>query len=273
MRHLSAWAAAFLFFAGFFLAFFDFWDDTPGPEFRGNSRERGPRSPRNRAREFDPPLGARAVWPGGRGAGAAGPGRGRHAFFSRGRGGGGPAGARRARGAAAASRRAKAGGAGRRRGEKRGGACAGTGGLRRARARRAGGCPAAGRAGQRGGTRGQIRRAAAGRGGPGAGGKSAGRVGRGAGFLGRGAGFFGAAPIFGGGGRKNPRFCFIRKRGFSPAFLCRIRADFSRKPCAFHRVAFSARRSDECVAAGKKAKTKSRRGREKNRRAKREGTP
>ena len=75
------------------------------------------------------------------------------------------------------------------------------------------------------------------------------------------------------GGRKNPRFCFIRKRGFSPAFLCRIRADFSRKPCAFHRVAFSARRSDECVAAGKKAKTKSRRGREKNRRAKREGTP
>ena len=47
--------------------------------------------------------------------------------------------------------------------------------------------------------------------------------------------FFGA-PLLWGGGRKNPRFCVIRKRGFSPAFLCRIRADFSRKPCAFHRL-------------------------------------
>lgn len=192
MRHLSAWAAAFLFFAGFFLAFFDFWGDTPGPEFRGNSRERGPRSPRNRAREFDPPLGARAVRPE---AGARGrPGAGRGGGFPPGEGGRGRAAAR----------------------QKRGGACAGTGGLRRARARRAGGCPAAGR---HGGTRGQIRRAAAGRGGPGAGGKSAGRVGRGAGFWGRGAGFFGAAPIFGGGGRKNPRFCFKEAGFFARFFL------------------------------------------------------
>ena len=255
MRHLSAWAAAFLFFAGFFLAFFDFWGDTPGPEFCGNSRERGPRSPRNRARGFDPPWGT------GRGVGAAGPRRGRRAFFARGRGGGGPSG--------------NAPGAGR-----GGGFPPGEGGRGRTAARRKTGRrlrghrgPAAGAGapggrlpggGAGGAARGHTGSNPAGRA---QGGKSAGRAGR-------GAGFFGAAPIFGGGGRKNPRFCFIRKRGFSPAFLCRIRADFFRKPCAFHRVAFSAGRSDEYVAAGKKAKTKSRRrGREKNRRAKREGTP
>lgn len=160
MRHLSAWAAAFLFFAGFFLAFFDFWGDTPGPEFRGNSRERGPRSPANRARGFDSPLGARAVRPGAGARGRPGARRGRRAFFLRAGGAAaGLRGAHRARGAAATSCRAKAGGAGQRRGEKKGGACAGTGGPRRARARRAGGCPAAGRAARRGGTRGQIRRA------------------------------------------------------------------------------------------------------------------
>ena len=39
-----------------------------------------------------------------------------------------------------------------------------------------------------------------------------------------------------------------KEAGFSPAFLCRIRAVFARKPCAFHRVAISAAQSDECVA-------------------------
>ena len=267
MRHLSAWAAAFLFFAGFFLAFFDFWGVTPGSRISRKFTREGAAVPSKPRPGIRSPLGGAGRSAGGRGAGTAGgAARAARFFFARGRGGGGPSG-----GAPGAGRGGGfppgEGGRGRAAArQKRGGACAGTGGLRRARARRAGGCPAAGRAGRRGGTRGQIRRAAAGRGGPGAGGKSVGRAGR-------GAGFFGAAPIFGGGGRKNPRFCFIRKRGFSPAFLCRIRADFSRKPCAFHRVAFSARRSDECVAAGKKAKNQKPPQAEKKRRAKREGTP
>ena len=64
-------------------AVFDFWCDTPTPEFCENSHERGPRSPAGTAQGFDPPLGphrsaagaARAVcgaFRGGRGEGAAG---------------------------------------------------------------------------------------------------------------------------------------------------------------------------------------------------------
>lgn len=37
---------------------FDFWGDTPTPEFCENSHERGPRSPAGTAQGFDPPLGA-----------------------------------------------------------------------------------------------------------------------------------------------------------------------------------------------------------------------
>ena len=162
MRHLSAWAAAFLFFAGFFLAFFDFWGDTPGPEFRGISRERGPRSPPNRAREFDPPWGT------GRGAGAAGPRRGRRAFFLR--AGGAAAGLRGGRAGRGARRRLPAG---RRRAGPDGGAakngaapvraqgaCGGRGRAGRAVARRRGGRRGAGAHGAKSAGR---RRGAAGR--------------------------------------------------------------------------------------------------------------
>lgn len=41
-------------------AFLFFGANTPGPEFRGNSRERGPRSPATGSQGFDPPLGAQA---------------------------------------------------------------------------------------------------------------------------------------------------------------------------------------------------------------------
>lgn len=37
---------------------FDFWGDTPTPEFCENLHERGPRSPAGTAQGFDPPLGA-----------------------------------------------------------------------------------------------------------------------------------------------------------------------------------------------------------------------
>ena len=37
---------------------FDFWGDTPTPEFCETSHERGPRSPAGTAQGFDPPLGA-----------------------------------------------------------------------------------------------------------------------------------------------------------------------------------------------------------------------
>ena len=41
-------------------ALFCFGAITPGPEFRGNLRERGPRSPATGFQRFDPPLGAHA---------------------------------------------------------------------------------------------------------------------------------------------------------------------------------------------------------------------
>lgn len=59
---------------------FDFWGDTPTPEFCENSHERGPRSPAGTAQGFDPPLGAQrnaaaraaaVPEPGGRGKKAA----------------------------------------------------------------------------------------------------------------------------------------------------------------------------------------------------------
>ena len=42
-------------------AFFVFGAKTPGPEFRGNSRERGPRSPAPHFQGFDPPLGTQPL--------------------------------------------------------------------------------------------------------------------------------------------------------------------------------------------------------------------
>lgn len=50
--------SCFSFFCRIFSGVFSFLGgDTPGPEFRENLRERGPRSPANRALGFDPPLG------------------------------------------------------------------------------------------------------------------------------------------------------------------------------------------------------------------------
>lgn len=165
--------SCFSFFRRIFLAFFDFWGVTPGSRISRKFTREGAAVPSK------PRPGIRSP-PWGRGPFGRGPGRG----DGRGRGAGGAlffcarAGRRRAFGGGAPGA-GRGGGfppgeGGRGRAaarQKRGGACAGTGGLRRARARRAGGCPAAGRAGRRGGTRGQIRRAAAGRGGPGAGGQ------------------------------------------------------------------------------------------------------
>ena len=48
-------------------AVFDFWCDTPTPEFCENSHERGPRSPAGTAQGFDPPLGAHRSAAGGAG--------------------------------------------------------------------------------------------------------------------------------------------------------------------------------------------------------------
>ena len=55
---------------------FDFWGNTPTPEFCENSRERGPRSPGGTAEGFDPPLGAQRN-AAARGGGCAGAGRAR----------------------------------------------------------------------------------------------------------------------------------------------------------------------------------------------------
>lgn len=52
-------------------AVFDFWCDTPTPEFCENSHERGPRSPAGTAQGFDPPLGAHWSAAGGAGKMAA----------------------------------------------------------------------------------------------------------------------------------------------------------------------------------------------------------
>ena len=52
---------------------FDFWGNTPTPEFCENSHERGPRSPAGTAQGFDPPLGAQRN-AAARGGGCAGAG-------------------------------------------------------------------------------------------------------------------------------------------------------------------------------------------------------
>ena len=71
--------------------------------------------------------------------------------------------------------------------------------------------------------------------------------------------------VFGPGAPGKKRFLITRERAFPARALCRIRADFARKVCAFYRVAFFAPQSDECVAAGKRAAAaggRSRRARE-----------
>lgn len=163
MRHLSAWAAAFLFFAGFFLAFFDFWGVTPGSRISRKFTREGAAVPSKPRPGIRSPLGGAGRSAGGRGAGTAGGAARAARFFLRAGGAAaGLRGARRARGAAAASRRAKAGGAGRRRGKngaapvRAQGACGGAGGAARGHT---GPNPPGGGGARRAGRRGQIRRA------------------------------------------------------------------------------------------------------------------
>ena len=59
--------------------------------------------------------------------------------------------------------------------------------------------------------------------------------------------------VFGLSAPGKKRFLITRGSAFPARALCRIRADFARKVCAFYRVAFFAPRSDECVAAEKRA--------------------
>lgn len=167
MRHLSAWAAAFLFFAGFFLAFFDFWGVTPGSQISRKFTREGAAVPSKPRPGIRSPLGGAGRSAGGRGAGTAGGAARAARFFLRAGGAAaGLRGARRARGAAAASRRAKAGGVGRRRGKngaapvRAQGACGGRGRAGRAVARRRGGRGGAGAHGAKSAGR---RRGAAGR--------------------------------------------------------------------------------------------------------------
>ena len=54
-------------------------------------------------------------------------------------------------------------------------------------------------------------------------------------------------------GRK-AAFSLYKEALLSGGGLCRLRADFARKPCRFRRVAFSATRSDECVTPSGAAK-------------------
>ena len=173
---------------------FDFWGDTPTPEFCENSHERGSRSPAGTAQGFDPPLGSRrnaagaarrlcrsqagggalaAVCLGGRGAGVVSPGRrgqgavpgasgtrGAGAFLP---GGGGKPGA----GGLARVKRTKAAWRARRRGAGNVAGRRGAGGLRgfpgRTRGRRGGrqgrgGSPLPGRGGRRRGKNGCTQR-------------------------------------------------------------------------------------------------------------------
>ena len=256
-----------------------FWALTPGPEFRGNLRERGPRSLRNRSQGFEGPLGPH----GGLGGG------GRRARGRPRRPGAGRGGAPR-RHSRARARRAAPGGGGRRvktgpRGHSRAGVPrrrGGAGGRRAAKgffgrtraAWRAGRAPGENGAARAGGANvapngAQIRRGGVGRG-LSAGGRRA-NAGRAGPSGGRGAGrgaargakgrvkCLGVCRVFaegksttGGAARKNPVFAYKEAR-FPPAFLCRMRAVLPRKHCAFHRVAISAAQSDECVAAEKRA--------------------
>ena len=260
-----------------------FWALTPGPEFRGNLRERGPRSLRNRSQGFEGPLGAarRAGrrWAPGAGAAAAA-GRGARRGAAQAQPGWGTAG-RAGRG----RRRAKTGPRGHSRAGYRGGGVA-RAGAGRQRAFSGAHGPRGGRGGRQAktGPRGPAARTWR-QTGPKSGGAASGaafrpagagrtRGGRGlpAGAFRRARGGPGAARgakgrvkclgvcrVFaegksttGGAARKNPVFAYKEAR-FPPAFLCRMRAVLPRKHCAFHRVAISAAQSDECVAAEKRA--------------------
>ncbi len=181
--------SCFSFFRRIFLAFFDFWGVTPGSRISRKFTREGAAVPSKPRPGIRSPLGGAGRSAGGRGAGAAGPRRGRRAFFCA------RAGRRRAFGG-------RAGRGARRRlpvGRRRAGPGSGAAKKRAAPARAQGARGGRGRAGRavarrRGGRRGAGAHGVK-SGGPGAGAKSAGRAGRGGVFFG--------APFFWGGGRKN----------------------------------------------------------------------
>ena len=252
----------------FWAADFDFWGDTPTPEFCENSRERGPRSPGGTAEGFDPPLGAHRN-AAARGGGCAGAGRARR------KGGGVPRQAGRRRAFAGATRRGRYAGrsdgrfrrgrpgrsfraAGRKRGA--GGAWPREPHKGRVSGATARGGHVSGRRGA-GGVR-RLSGADAGNARAGAavyGGRAGYSRGAAGGVPGRAKNALTCAACVGlratggkdgSGAGEKARFRYIRKR-FSPGHgLCRFRADLSPKPCRFGRVAFSAARSDECVTPG-----------------------
>ena len=203
--------SCFSFFAGFFLAFFDFWGVTPGSRISRKFTREGAAVPSKPRPEIRSPLGGAGRSAGGRGAGAAGPRRGRRAFFcaraGRRRAFGGRAGRGARRRLPAGRRRAGPGGGTAKTGRRlrgRRGTRGGRGRAGRAVARRRGGRRGAGAHGVKSGGPG-------GRDGPGAGAKSAGRAGRGGVFFG--------APFFLGGGRKTS-FSLNKEAGFfRPLFL------------------------------------------------------
>ena len=211
--------------------------DTPGPEFRENSRERGPRSPANRARGFDPPWGAHARRRGGRAR--AHPGAGRSDPWGGGHTPGRTARLRATR--AAAFRRAHEAGRG--------------GGFRRAQAGRAMG---GGAADKRAGAFGRARRACGGHGragGPFPGGGAARRRSAGGG---KGGAFCSgvcrvippAAPARG-GGRKKAAFSHIRKRVFRPLFFVGSELFLPENLVLFIGLLFRPRRAMNVSRAGK----------------------
>ena len=241
MRHLSAWAAAFLFFAGFFLAFFDFWGVTPGSRISRKFTREGAAVPTKPRPGIRSPPGARAGARGRPGHGAGG------ALFLR--AGGAAAGLRRAR-------RARGGG----------GFPLGEGGRGRAAARRKTGRCLCGRRGACGGRAGRaVARRRGRRGGAGAhGAKTAGRAGRGGVFFG--------APFFLGRRAKKPRFRLIKKRGFFARFFVGSELIFPENLVLFIGLLFRPGGVMNVSRPEKRQKPKAAAG-GKKRRAKREGTP
>ena len=259
---------------------FDFWGDTPTPEFCENSHERGPRSPAGTAQGFDPPLGAHQSAAGTARAVCAGVKR-AAAHWRR------CASAGAARAVFAGAARAKRS-AGRRGGRFRG---AGSRSLPSGRRREAGrgrdwpreahkgrvagtaarGGHVAGRRGA-GGFRGFPGRKRGRRGGRRARGSKAEAAARCRGTAGGGAGktaapsaacvgFQATSAIETAGGRKSP-FLPYKEALFSGRSSCQIRAVLRPNPCRFGRVAFSAAQSDECVTpggAGEKPRRKTKR--------------
>ena len=261
MGHLSAWAAAFLFSAGFFLAFFHFWGLYPGSRISRKFTREGAAVPSKPRPGIRSPLGGRG--PFGRGGAA----RGRRAFYcarvGRRRAFGGRAGRGARRRLPAGRRRARPGGGAAKNGAaparaQGGGTRGGRGRAGRAVARRRGGRGGAGAHGVKSGGPG-------GRGGPGAGAKSAGRAGRGGVFFG--------APFFLGRRAKKPRFRLIKKRGFSPVFFVGSELIFSENLVLFIGLLFRPGGVMNMSRPEKRQKPKAAAAGGKNRRAKRKGTP